>query len=120
MVAAAKSLAYDPVRQVVWVNTDLVPRDGGPSRHDARVLELATGREILRIATPELHFPRFAADGRGFFAWQQGSRLALRMTQPGAARGRHARAARSCSTAPSPTASTSSRTCASRRTAAPS
>ena len=84
-VAAAKSLAYDPVRQVVWVNTDLIPRDGGPSRHDARVLELATGREILRIAKPELHFPRFAADGRGFFTWQQGSRLALRMTQPGAA-----------------------------------
>jgi hypothetical protein len=85
VVAAAKSLAYDPVRQVVWVNTDLLPRDGGPSRHDARVLERATGREILRIATPELHFARFAADGRGFFAWQQGSRLTLRMTQPGAA-----------------------------------
>jgi hypothetical protein len=84
-IAAAKSLAYDPVRQVVWVNTDLVPRDGGPSGHDARVLELATGREILRIETPELHFPRFTADGRGFFAWQQGSRLTLRMTQPGAA-----------------------------------
>lgn len=85
VVAAAKSLAYDPVRQVVWVNTDLVPRNGGPNGHDARVLEFATGREILRIETPELHFPRFTTDGRGFFAWQQGSRLTLRMTQPGAA-----------------------------------
>jgi len=85
VIVAAKSLAYDPVRQVVWVNTDLLPRDGGPSRHDARVLELATGREILRIAAPELQFLRFAADGRGFFSWQQGSRLVLRMTQPGAA-----------------------------------
>jgi hypothetical protein len=85
VVAAAKSLAYDPIRQVVWVNTDLLPRDDGPSRHDARVLEVATGREILRIATPELQFPRFASDGRGLFAWQQGSRLTLRMTQPGAA-----------------------------------
>jgi hypothetical protein len=85
VVAAAKSLAYDPVRQVVWVNTDLVPRGGGANRHDARVLELATGREILRIETPELHFLRFGDDGRGFFTWQQGSRLALRMTQPGAA-----------------------------------
>jgi hypothetical protein len=84
-VAAAKSLAYDPVRQVVWVNTDLVPRDGGPSGHDARVLEFATGREILRIETPELHFPRFTADGRGYFAWQHESRLTLRITQPGAA-----------------------------------
>jgi hypothetical protein len=83
--AAAKSLTYDPVRRVVWVNTDLLPRDGSPTRHDARVLELATGREILRIATPELHFPRFAADGRGYLTWQRGSRLALRMTQPGAA-----------------------------------
>ena len=85
VVAAAKSLAYDPVRQVVWVNTDLVPRDGGASGHDARVIEFATGREMLRIETPELHFPRFTADGRGYFAWQQGSRLTLRMTQPGAA-----------------------------------
>lgn len=85
VVAAAKSLAYDPMRKVVWVNTDLVPRDGGPSGHDARVLEIATGREILRIDTPELHFPRFATDGRGVFAWQQGSLLTLRMTQPGAA-----------------------------------
>jgi len=85
VVAAAKSLAYDPVRKVVWVNTDLVPRDGGPSGHDARVLEFATGREILRIEAPELHFPHFSADGRGLFAWQQGSRLTLRMTQPGAA-----------------------------------
>ncbi len=85
VVAAAKSLAYDPVRQVVWVNTDLIPRDGGPSGHDSRVLEFATGREIMRIETPELHFPRFTADGRGVFAWQRGSRLTLRMTQPGAA-----------------------------------
>ena len=38
--------------------------------------------------TPELHFPRFTADGRGFFAWQQGSRLTLRMTQPGRGAGR--------------------------------
>ena len=85
-VAAAKSLAFDPLRQVVWVNTDLVPADGGPSRHDARVLDFATGRELQRIETPELHFPRFAADGRGFFAWQQGPRLTLRITQPGAAK----------------------------------
>jgi hypothetical protein len=49
------------------------------------VIEFATGREMLRIETPELHFPRFTADGRGYFAWQQGSRLTLRMTQPGAA-----------------------------------
>ncbi len=85
VVAAAKSLAYDPVRKVVWVNTDLVPRDGGPSGHDARVLEMATGREILRIETPELHYPRFTTEGRGVFAWQQGSLLTLRMTQPGTA-----------------------------------
>ena len=35
----AKSLAFDPLRREVWVNTDLIPLDGaGAVRHDARVL----------------------------------------------------------------------------------
>ena len=88
---AAKSLGYDPVLRVVWVNTDLLPESGGPQdtlgsvRFDARVIDLATGREQARFAQPELQFVHFEPDGRGFFAWREGSRLVLRRTAPGAA-----------------------------------
>ena len=94
MQVAPKSLAYDPVRRVVWVNTDLVPEsmsgpalDGAGVRHDARVLELASGRELVRFEDPELQFMRFEPDGRGLFALLSGTRLALRITEPGAALG---------------------------------
>ena len=83
-VAAAKSVAFDPVRRVVWVNTDVISR-GAPPAHDARVLDLASGREQLRIEEPELQFMRFGPDGRGWFAWRDGDRLVLRVTEPGAA-----------------------------------
>lgn len=95
---AAKSLGYDPIRQVVWVNTDLLPESAGevPAagaphgtrddvRYDARVVDLATGRERARFAGPELQFMHFEPDGRGFFAWLEDSRLVLRQTAPGAA-----------------------------------
>jgi hypothetical protein len=82
---AAKSLAWDPVRRVVWVNTDLLPRGSGVVAHDARVIDLATGRELERLDSPELQFPYFAPDGRGFLAWSDGTRLVLRATAPGAA-----------------------------------
>lgn len=84
---AAKSLAFDPVRGVVWVNTDVIPEDGGAPRHDARVLDLASGREMARFAEPELHFPRFAADGTAYLAWLDGTRLSLRISEPGRALG---------------------------------
>jgi len=84
---AAKSVAYDASRGIVWVNTDVIPHDGGPTRHDARLIELASGREIARFSEPELHFPRFAADGRGWLAWLDGRRLSLRVTEPGTALG---------------------------------
>jgi hypothetical protein len=84
-VVAAKSVAYDVVRDVAWINTDVIPQEGGANRHDARVIELSTGREISRFVSPELHFPRFDHAGRGYFAWLDGSRLSLRITDPGAA-----------------------------------
>lgn len=82
-VVAAKSIAWDAVRAEIWVNTDVLPRDGAPARFDARVIDYASGRELARVETPELHFPRFAADGRSFFAWLDGRRLALRVTPAG-------------------------------------
>jgi hypothetical protein len=91
---APKSLAFDPVRREVWVNTDLVPAaetrpalEGVGVGHDARVLDFATGRELRRFAEPELQFMRFEPDGRGLFVWQAGTRLALRVVEPGRAEG---------------------------------
>jgi hypothetical protein len=80
--AAAKSLAFDPARGEVWVNTDLIG-PAGASGHDARVLDLASGVERLRIEAPELQFVRFEPDGRGHMAWVAGRRLSLRTTEPG-------------------------------------
>jgi len=91
---APKSLSYDPVRREIWVNTDLVPDsvakpapDGAGVGHDARVLDFASGRQLRSFAEPELQFMRFEADGVGLFAWLEGSRLVLRVTEPGAALG---------------------------------
>jgi hypothetical protein len=84
---APKSLAYDRVRHVVWVNTDLVTSDPNATRHDARIVDLATGREVARFDAPELQFPQFGSDGRGWFAWLDGTRLLLQITEPGEATG---------------------------------
>jgi hypothetical protein len=84
---APKSLAYDPVRHTVWVNTDLVTPDPNATHHDARIVDLATGRELARFDEPELQFPQFGPDGRGWFAWLDGRRLVLQITEPGEATG---------------------------------
>lgn len=84
VVIAAKSVAFDARRQQVWVNTDLIPRGGGPVRHDARVLDLA-GREIDRIEQPEIQFMSFGSDGTHYRVERLGSRLMLRVVGPTAA-----------------------------------
>lgn len=73
----AKSLAFDPLSRETWLNTDLLPPTGGAAQHDARVLD-AAGRERLRFGEPELQFFLFGADGTGYFAEVDGSRLVLR------------------------------------------
>ncbi|MEN8183308.1 MAG: hypothetical protein ABFS46_12320 [Myxococcota bacterium] len=78
---AAKSLAWDPGRNEVWVNTDLLPEGPGPVGYDARVLD-ASGKEILRFESPELHFVRFLPDGTGYLAWLEGTRLWLEVLPP--------------------------------------
>jgi hypothetical protein len=82
VVAAAKSVAYDPARDAVWLNTDLLPATGGPAAHDARVIALADGRELARWAAPELQFATFAADGVGFLVERSEERLLLRALPP--------------------------------------
>ena len=82
---AAKSLAWDPVRAEIWVNTDLLPLAGGaPSAHDTRILA-PDGRERLRWRTPEVQFMSFGPDGTGYFAEVEGERLRLRVRPPEAA-----------------------------------
>jgi len=83
-VVAAKSLAYDAGRDAVWLNTDLLPTNGGATDHDARVISLAEGRELARWRVPELQFVAFAADGTGFLVERDAERLLLRIIEPSA------------------------------------
>jgi len=86
---APKSIAYDPVRHWLWINTDLLPRPGDVSRearHDARGIDLTSGQERIRIDHPELQNLVFDPKGRGYWVWADGRRLTLRVTEPDAAR----------------------------------
>jgi hypothetical protein len=78
--AAAKSLASDPVRREIWVNTDLFG-PGPEVRHDVRVLG-PDGTERLRFARPEVQFMAFDAGGTGWFAELDGALLTLRIRTP--------------------------------------
>jgi len=106
---APKTVAWDPVRREIWVNTDLLPRGGGAwsggagpergavgddgregeagqagadrPRHDARVLGPA-GRERFRWEEPELQFVAFRPDGWGLVAEVDRKGLWLRVLRP--------------------------------------
>jgi hypothetical protein len=83
--AAPKSVAFDPVRREIWLNTDLLPEGGvgpgAPIRFDARVLGV-DGAERLRFEHPEVQFMAFGEDGTGWFAQLDGTRLTLRIRPP--------------------------------------
>ena len=81
LTVAAKSIAYDRVRDAAWVNTDLLA-EGAPPAHDARVLALADGRELAHWAAPELDFMTFGPDGTGFLAERSEELLRLRVLAP--------------------------------------
>ncbi len=80
-IAAAKTPAWDPIRRELWVTTDLLPMAGGAPRHDAYVLD-ASGREKRRVASPEVQFVAFGADGTGYRAEVEGTHLWLRRVPP--------------------------------------
>jgi hypothetical protein len=63
---------------------DLLPAESGPIRHDTYVLGL-DGRERRRIEQPEIQFVAFGADGTGYRAELEESRLWLHVAPPGAA-----------------------------------
>jgi len=81
--SAPKSLAFDPLRKEIWVNTDLLPEVPGQGevRYDTRVLGPG-GRELLRFERPEVQFMIFGADGTGYFAERDGQLLNLRIRPP--------------------------------------
>ena len=75
---AAKSLAWDPAREEIWVNTDLFSTGAGEDvGHDVRVLD-RSGRELLRFEDPEVQFMVFAPDGTGWLAERSATVLAMR------------------------------------------
>lgn len=78
--ALAKTVAFDPVREEIWVTTDLEPieavtRDGEPG-HDARILD-RSGRERRRFIHPEVQFVHFGSDGEGAAVALDGEHLGL-------------------------------------------
>jgi len=81
-VTAPKSLAVDPLSGEVWVNADVIGRDGVISfasfhlAPDLSVLETTAG-------TPELLFVSFDRDGRGFFVEDLSGELRLRVVRAG-------------------------------------
>jgi hypothetical protein len=80
-LAAPKTVAFDPLRDEIWVTTDLFPLAEGPIRHDAYVLD-RSGREKRRIERPEVHFAAFTPDATGLIAEVEGSRFELRVRPP--------------------------------------
>jgi hypothetical protein len=91
---AAKSLAWDPVRDEIWVTTDRLPLppiddEQSPFAHPAIVLD-REGREVARFGSPdepvEIQFVRFDARGRGYLAVAEDGALDLVVFSPEADR----------------------------------
>jgi hypothetical protein len=81
---APKTVAYDGLREEIWVTTDLLPSDDAEARigHDTYVLD-GRGVQLRRIAKPEIQFIAFAGNGTGYRAEVEGHKLWLRILPPG-------------------------------------
>ncbi len=83
---AAKSPAWDPIRDELWVTTDRLPLPtDGTLAYPTLVLN-REGREVARFGTrgapAEIHFVRFDRRGRGFLALVTEGRLELVLLEP--------------------------------------
>ena len=117
LARAPKSLALDPVRREIWLNTDLLPLDGARRCATTRACSMPRRRERLRFERPRAAVLHLRAGRHGLV--RRGRRSRRLRAAPSGSPQRSATA--SCrSTTPSIRASTSCRTCASSPTAAPS
>jgi hypothetical protein len=83
-IAAPKTVAYDRLREEIWVTTDLLPRGGDPKarvRHDTYVLD-GQGAQRRRIERPEIQFVAFAENATGYRAEVEGGKLWLHILRP--------------------------------------
>jgi len=84
LVAAPKTIAYDPTHDEFWLTTDMIPSGDRPDaamRHDTVVLD-RNGREISRFESPEVQFVAFDAGGTGYRAEVTGAELTLHIVPP--------------------------------------
>jgi hypothetical protein len=82
--AAPKTVAYDHLREEIWVTTDLLPSGDDPKApigHDTYVLD-GRGAQLRRIERPEIQFIAFAEDGTGYRAEIEGRKLWLHILPP--------------------------------------
>jgi hypothetical protein len=79
---APKSLAVDPHRNEIWLNTDTFMADGSVVHEWIRLSE--DGEVLGRGTSPELLFVAFDARGRGWFAEDASGELRLRIRERGA------------------------------------
>jgi len=88
---AAKSPAWDPVANEIWVTTDRLPLpaagdDSAAFPRPTLVLDRSSGAEVARIGTAErpieIQFVRFEIDGRGYLSVSEGGELSLVMLSP--------------------------------------
>lgn len=81
-VSAPKTPAWDPVREQIWVTSDLLPeQQGAEIRRGAYVLD-ADGRQLTFIERPEIQFVAYAEDGTGYRAEVEDGELWLRVVSP--------------------------------------
>jgi hypothetical protein len=79
---APKSLAVDPGSGEVWLNAD---RFGAAGEFGYAWMRLDRDGRALGppSASPELLFPAFDREGRGWFVWDEGGQVVLRVRQGG-------------------------------------
>jgi len=79
---APKTVAWDPIRDEIWVATDLLPEEAGPEGHPLMVVT-RDGSQRLEAPGVEVNFIRFTPEGIGYFAVAHGRRLELWTLSPG-------------------------------------
>ncbi len=82
--AAPKTVAYDRLREEIWVTVDLLPSGDDPTarvEYQTYVLD-GQGVQLRRIESPEIQFIAFAENDTGYRAEVEGKKLWLRILPP--------------------------------------